>query len=68
MYFEPQLKKPASQWEARQIAKGVNKAALYYVEEIVTMDLCGPTFIKICKPTFCYWLVVCMHFNTFCVL
>ena len=30
MYFEPQLTKPASQWEAQQVAKGVNKAALYY--------------------------------------
>ena len=32
----------------------MDKDALYYVEEIVT--------------TFCYWLVVCVHFNTFCVL
>ena len=38
----------------QQISKGVNKAALYYVEQFVTMDLFGLS----CKPTFCYWLVV----------
>ena len=38
MYFEPQLIELTG-WEAQQISKGVNKAALYYVEQIVTMDL-----------------------------
>ena len=30
------------------------QSCLYYVEQIVTMDL----FCLSCKPTFCYWLVV----------
>ena len=41
----------------QQISKGVNKTALYYVEQIVTMDL----FCLSYKPTFCYWLGVRTH-------
>ena len=45
-------------WEAgNKFQKGRTKAALYYVKQIVTMDL----FCLSSKSTFCYWLVaVCI--------
>ena len=50
-------------WEAEQIPKGVNKAALFYVE-VEQNAHCTYT----CEPKCFYWLVNHLHSNTFCVL
>ena len=51
-------------WEARQISKGVCKAALFYVEQTVTVHI-----VLCCVRARMFLLVCCLFaFNTFCVL
>ena len=50
-------------WKAQQVSNEVNKAALFYVEQTVIAYICFT-----CDPKCFYWLVVHLHFNTFCVL
>ena len=57
--MKPQLIEPTG-CEAQQTSKGMYKAALFYVD----CTLFGFT----CEPKSFYWLVVRIHFNTFCVL
>ena len=45
-------------------SKGMHKTDLFSAEQIMTLTLCYSTD----QPKYFYWLVVRMHFNTFCVL
>ena len=56
MYALPDLIEPIG-WEAQQIPKGVKKAALFYVEQAVTVHFFF-CFTCTCKPKYFYWLVV----------
>ena len=56
-----------SGWEAQQISKGVNKACLFYVELTVTVHIVL-FYWRVNPIVSMHWLVVLLHFNTFCVL
>ena len=51
-------------WEAQQIPKGVNRAALFHVEQAVCVHV---VLFYVCELKCFYWLVVHLHYNNFCV-